>query len=387
MTDDWTDAQRYVVVRSGAYAQESLDLTLHDPDLTDEEMLPPVLAAVDGSGLDATVTRWHPHLERAVVGINVGFADYEGDDEAAALEWDELARKLSAIVEAVQPSIALLGINVGGGDLPEDSWDATCMAWHTGFVRRNSLDARRTAAFEQLVTRGHAFALGHGIAWGPRGLLDPEGRNKGSEGDVAGLAYAAWTGRPVPKPPPPVEPIDLMDVNLPTLWFYDPRVDPLDLLTGVEATLLEDFSVWIDDYDPEWTKVVARPPEELTDQDVLLDHLRSVARAVHPAWAALMPIRGFFIPGVDLDVPESGNLDHVWVHDDWIGSRRDDLRAALVPVEGERVGAGELFVTATDPRAPGGATSPYPEGERFGRLREASRVLGEVARAYLGEPA
>ena len=97
---------------------------------------------------------------------------------------------------------------------------------------------------------------------------------------------------------------------------------------------------------------MAYPPAGLTDQESLLEDLRKAVVTVEPDWAALQPRGGFAVPGLDLNLPASGVLDHPWVRRQWIGDRRRQLRSALAPVTPEPVGDGLLFVTARDPRNP-----------------------------------
>lgn len=193
MSTPGTDAAP-IIVRGGRYSQSFLSLTLHDPEVDDEGLLTRVLPAAEATRLDPTVLRSRPELPDGVVGVDVPLLDDEATPQELAAERVMLAQRLGALITAVDPASALVGINIGAGQLVTDDYASAEPAWGNGWVRRRGLDTRRAGLFERFVAQDRAFELGAGVAWTVGGLLDPVQRP--SPRDVFGArAYAAYHGR------------------------------------------------------------------------------------------------------------------------------------------------------------------------------------------------
>jgi hypothetical protein len=314
--------------------------------------------------------------------------------------WREMGARLVNVITYVEPAIAAVDQDLAPELLPVMTWTDARTLLAVGWVREGTLTPEQQLAFEALRRRRLVRRHGGGLVWGSGPMWSlTNGILRGDGEDVTAAVFEAWTGTPAsPRTPAPdplagmvfesnpflpeaeVDQEELNRHNPPELWFWHHALDEEDLLCRV-ATALPQYEVQYDEDESErWRAVVAYPPAGRTDQESLLQDLRKAVVTVEPDWAALQPRGGVAVPGLDMELPASGILDHPWVHRQWIGNRLPELEWALEPVAPEPVGNGLLFVTTGDPRNPGAGHGAFPtSAARFAAVVETARILGEVA--------
>jgi hypothetical protein len=374
---------------------------LYDPDRPTDELLAATadaaLAAGLGPALGASVVAIPFEGRGGLVDLRIEYADLAPELRSP---WTAIGSRLAEVITSVQPALAAAGHDLEPGSLPSMTWTQARTLLEVGWVRLSTLTPQQHAAFESLRRRRLVRRSGDGLTWGTgRMWALTDGILRGDGEDLTAAVFEAWTGTTAaPRTPArdlvaelgidsnpflpeaEVDQDELNRVSPPELWFWHHDLDEDELVRRVETALPQYEVAYDEDQSERWRPVVAYPPTGLTDQESLLQDLRTAVVTVEPDWAALQPRGGFAVPGLDPDLPASGVLDHPWVRRQWIGDRSAALRAALAPVAPEPVGDGLLFVTARDPRNPGADPGVWPSSAaRYAAVVEAARILADAA--------
>jgi hypothetical protein len=313
----------------------------------------------------------------------------EQPEPAAA--WARFLEAIGRLLADVQPLLVACPVELGVDELPDpDPADADGL-FRTGWVDPDRLDPPRREAFDRALRDGPRTELAGGWWWSADPDRDPAHRGAADGSGLSRAIYAAWTGDAVPAAPLPVMTAADASASEPQLWWW--AADRAD------GQLLADVAAWAEregyhqgdvelgtEGAPGWFPVIVSLGWGADPAGGLASLRRAVA-AVRPSWAALQPESGLLVPGVDLEIPASGVLEHVWVGHDWIGGRLDRLAQVLDGAHREELAGGTLFVT--DPGlSPQGRFADWardPEA-RWDRLVEAAVVLAEAARASREPP-
>jgi len=306
--------------------------------------------------------------------------------------WRPFLDQVLALVQAVNPALAVVAVEWPADDLPDPDWESATMLFNTGWVNLSKCRLEQRAAFEDILRLGLASRLGDGVWWSIWDDLNPENEpNVHPQPLFLARVYEAWTGRkPSPEQLDWPEPVTLSAEEMAPrqLWFWSASTSveileqrvALAAKTRGLATKVSDFGQLAP-----WPIVISQFVPLGRSIEALLKDLRAIVGQIALSWAGVQPKSGFVMPGPDAQNPFLSIVTHPWVSREWIGDELPRLEEALAGCHREELAAGILWITDPD-LVPDGhfADDWYDAHERFERLIAAAEVLGQAARRSVG---